>query len=370
MEDELKMPFGVAAVIPSYQPDGRLAQTVEMLEKAGTEYIVVVNDGSESEYSPIYDTVAGRAGCKVISHPENLGKGAAIKTGMRDCLENRAGLRAVVTVDGDGHHRIEDVVTCAELAVNSKTVALGMRKKNDGTLSRIGSYGNKITSLLIDVTCDFDMRITDPLTGLRCVPTEYLPTILETTGERYDFETNMILDFSRKDIPFSTFSSVGVYYDDGRRSHFKIIKDTFRILVEIAKYFGKQFKYVMSSLCCYSGEYILYRIILGYIDFVPVAYANVLSRACACTANFIINKKIVFNAKGHSFRHAMKYVILMVAVVAVSTILIDLPNRLLTSSSNFTAKYIKIPVDLCMFFVSYYAQKKWVFAEDENESNE
>src|SRR5579862_6161729 len=67
--------------------------------------VVVVDDGS------IDDTgrMARAAGAKVITHPVNLGQGAALQTGIQFALGN--GGDYIVTFDADGQHRASDIGT-------------------------------------------------------------------------------------------------------------------------------------------------------------------------------------------------------------------------------------------------------------------
>ena len=70
------------ALIPAYRPDERLAQLVSELMGNSAE-VIVVDDGSGSEYSRFFELP-----CRVISYPDNKGKGGALKTGLKYIYEN------------------------------------------------------------------------------------------------------------------------------------------------------------------------------------------------------------------------------------------------------------------------------------------
>lgn len=366
MSGKRSVPPGMALVIPSYNPDDRLYATVKSLSELEAERIVIVNDGSNPVYNGLFDEVAKIDGVTLLRHDENRGKGAALKTAMRYCLETIEGLRGVITVDGDGHHRSDDVVACAQKLQASGQVILGQRGRKDRTLSKRGRFGNRLTSFAIDFVCDFD--IPDPLTGLRGIPTRYLPTFLATKGEAYNFETNMILDMKRHEIPFRTFPITGEYFADGSKSHYRPVRDTVKIVGELLRFFGQQFKYLGSSLVCYMAEYILFRLFLGYLPEIGVTFSNYISRLLAGSANFLINKNIVFCMKRNSVRTILRYVFVVFLVLLISTELIVLINLIFHTEENTVAKFIKIPVDVLMFFFSYYLQKKWVFKDRSNRS--
>jgi len=361
MSGKRSVPPGIALIIPSYNPDDRLYGTVKALSELEADVIVIVNDGSHAVYDSVFCDLAKMDGVILLRHETNQGKGAALKTAMRYCLASIAGLRGVIFVDGDGHHRPEDVVSCAQKLQASGQVILGQRGRKDRTLSRRGHLGNRLTSMAISCVCDFD--IPDPLTGLRGIPVRYLPILLETKGDAYDFETNMILDFKRYGIPFRTFPIVGEYYADGSTSHYRPARDTLKIVAELLRFFRQQFKYLGSSMVCYLAEYILFRLFLAYLPVVGVTFSNYISRVLAGSANFLINKNIVFGVKKNHLRTILKYISVVLLVMLISTELIVLINLIFHTEKNTVAKFIKIPVDVLMFFFSYYLQKKWVFQD-------
>jgi glycosyltransferase involved in cell wall biosynthesis len=90
---------------------------------AGLPYrVLVVDDGSTDGTAHI----AGHAGVEVLSHPINLGQGAALQTGIDYALLH--GASHVVTFDADGQHRPEDIAgLLTALAANDADFALGSR---------------------------------------------------------------------------------------------------------------------------------------------------------------------------------------------------------------------------------------------------
>lgn len=84
--------------------------------------IVVVDDGSGDGTGE----AAWRSGATLVTHPINLGQGAALRTGMDYALAR--GARYIVTFDADGQHRAEDAATMVRrLAESGADVALGSR---------------------------------------------------------------------------------------------------------------------------------------------------------------------------------------------------------------------------------------------------
>ena len=107
--------FPVVAVIPSLNPDDKLPKTVDGLFQAGFTDVLLVDDGSRSDCQPIFDELGKKAGCTVLHHEVNCGKGRALKTAFSYYLE-RFDTRVyfgVVTADADGQHLPEDIYQTA-----------------------------------------------------------------------------------------------------------------------------------------------------------------------------------------------------------------------------------------------------------------
>ena len=91
-----------AAVIPCFNE----ARTIAPLVAAVSQYlpsVIVVDDGSTDGSS----SLASGAGAVVVAHRRNLGKGAALKTGLS--LARKQGFEWALTLDGDGQHAPEDL---------------------------------------------------------------------------------------------------------------------------------------------------------------------------------------------------------------------------------------------------------------------
>ena len=131
--------------------------------------------------------------------------------------------------------------------------------------------------------------------------------------------------------------------------------------------FGQTFRFATSSLFCYCLEYLLYLAFLNFVPFLSISVSNLICRALACTANYLINRNIVFKSDRKNAETAVKYIIVMVSVIFLSTALITLFNRIFATESNTVAKYIKSPVDTALFFLSYTAQRLWVFKKEKTD---
>ncbi len=113
---------------PGISTRRKLINLIETLTDMPFPLIIVVNDGSSLKHIRIFSAIETLPKCKVIHHEINKGKGAALKTGMREILHKHNNLLGCVTVDADGQHLPEDIYHVAAIFENnSQSLVLGCR---------------------------------------------------------------------------------------------------------------------------------------------------------------------------------------------------------------------------------------------------
>src|SRR5674476_1548829 len=95
-------PTTYAAVIPCFNESASIA-TLVMAVRQHLPFVLVVDDGSTDDTAML----AKNAGAVVVKHERNLGKGAALKTGLSRALKQD--YEWAVTLDGDGQHAPGDL---------------------------------------------------------------------------------------------------------------------------------------------------------------------------------------------------------------------------------------------------------------------
>jgi glycosyltransferase involved in cell wall biosynthesis len=169
--------ISIALLIPAYRPGPALIEVVRSLAESGFAGIVVVDDGSGPEYTWIFDLLLEEfAAVKVIRHAVNLGKGAALKTGMNFALVEHPGLAGIVTADADGQHDPADICRVgARFAENPCALVLGARGFV-GAVPLRSRLGNSITRAMMRLVVG--QRLSDTQTGLRAIPRELVERML------------------------------------------------------------------------------------------------------------------------------------------------------------------------------------------------
>ena len=119
---------GVWIVIPAFNEAAVIGEVVAEV-RAVFDNVVCVDDGSADDTGEI----ARRAGAHLVSHPVNLGQGAAIQTGV-EYARRQPGARIFATFDADGQHRVKDVVSMVNrLRAEDVDIVIGTRfARRDG----------------------------------------------------------------------------------------------------------------------------------------------------------------------------------------------------------------------------------------------
>lgn len=351
----------VTIVIPSLNPDEKLKNTVAELESAGFDDIIVIDDGSADEYKSNFpdasDTVTR------LTHVVNRGKGAAMKTAFAAFIARGGDREGVITVDGDGQHRCADVIACAEAMLDGKpALVLGCRNFDLPHVPERSRKGNKITSKVFKIL--FGMNVSDTQTGLRAIPTVYLPKIAEVRGDRYEYETNMLMALKLERIPYREVPIETVYINENEMSHFRPVRDSIRI-------YGLILKFLASSCASAVVDIVGFQLFQMLYIFLRVPFADyaaaISARVVSAIVNFTINKNAVFGGSGSTAKLFARYVALAVPMLAVSSVSVHYLGALL-GGKTFVRTLIKIPIDTILFIVSFRVQREWVFGRDKNEN--
>ena len=359
----------ISVVLPSLDPDEKLIAVVDGLLEYGFSHIILVNDGSKQENLHYFtDLAAQHPEITLLHHEVNKGKGAALKNAFRWFLRNRPEGFGVVTVDGDNQHHPEDTKRCCEHMMETGRTVLGCRDFNQADVPARSSFGNKTTSMIFKIFVG--MTISDTQTGLRAFPREVLEQIVEVYGDRFEYETNMLLAFKTKGIPFDEVKIRTVYIEENKSSHFRVIHDSWRIYKLILAHF---FRYTLSSIISAvvdTGAYsLLSKVLSGVLTGLTLtAAAGIIARVISSLLNFFLNKKVVFRTECSTGKAMLRYYALALPQMAAQVLLTQGVYTLFGISDSATGlrTLLYAVVMTLLYFVSYMIQQRWVFAPEKS----
>lgn len=359
-----------AVIIPAYKPDDRLPPYVQALREAGIAKIIIVDDGSGADFRPLFDQIPEDDVVHTIHYQPNGGKGVALRRGMAWAQEQCPDQDIIITADSDGQHTVRDVLRmCESLSQNSDGLLLGSRDFTQPDVPFKSRNGNRITSAVFKLL--YGVWVGDTQTGLRGFHRDLLPLMLQVKGDRYEYEMNVLIECAHRRIAMRPLSIQTVYENNNEGSHFRAFRDSARIYGVIL---GGFFKFISSSLICFLVDYLLYLLLNNlfkayvpalehefrflFIHFLSrIGLATVLSRMVSGLTNFFLNRKFVFTDKTSVGKTFPRYLAVFFLIMILSAGLTSSLHLWLGLSENL----IKIPVDLLLFFLSYYLQRKWVF---------
>ena len=129
---------------------------------------------------------------------------------------------------------------------------------------------------------------------------------------------------------------------------------------------GKQpLLFILSSVLSWAvdtgGFYVLNLLLRPLLGGYTEPVCNMLARAVSSLFNFLLNYKVVFGSTQPCGKAMLRYYFLAVPQLALSTVLVTVFTRLLHTDSAGAATVVKIVVDGCLFVISFFIQKYWVF---------
>ena len=349
--------FEIPVIIPAYETDEKLIALLQNLKEAGIINIVVVDDGSGIEYRDLFEKASGIEGCRVLTHAVNLGKGRALKTAFNYCLMHFSDVVGCVTADSDGQHTPKDILACMKkLGDNPDTLILGCRNFDAKDVPMRSSFGNKCTRKVFGYL--IGLSISDTQTGLRAIPTSFMETLMNVKGERFEYETNMLIETKNQNVPIREVEVDTIYIEENKTSHFNPIKDSIRIYMIFGKFLFSSLSSSVVDLLLFNFFCRILQGATGFFEELPyIVGATVLARVISAIYNFMINYKVVFKSKANVASTAVKYCLLAICQMLCSAFLV---NAIFGLIGGYEV-VVKMPVDVFLFFLSFVIQREFVY---------
>jgi glycosyltransferase involved in cell wall biosynthesis len=190
------------------------------------DHVLVLDDWSEDATSE----EARKGGAEVIRHERNQGKGAAIKTGMRELAAR--GFEYVLMLDGDGQHLPEEIPAFLEEAGRSGAqFVVGTRMSDTRKMPLVRKLTNRFMSWQVSRLCG--QPVPDSQCGFRMMHRDVIPH-LYCESNNYDYETEMLLIASREGFRITSVPVSTVYGEEKSKIH--PVRDSIRFFQLLTRY--------------------------------------------------------------------------------------------------------------------------------------
>jgi glycosyltransferase involved in cell wall biosynthesis len=213
-------------VVPAYNESRVIGEVISRLIGHNRSYnVVVVDDGSTDGTA---DTLRALP-VHILTHPENLGQGAALATGIEYALRQNADV--IVTFDADGQMRPEDIDILIAKLSQGFDVVLGSRfldRKPEGMpilkkiLLRLAVVFTKLTT---------GMKITDIHNGFRAFTADAAGGI-EITQNKMAHASEILSEIARCNLKYCEVP-VGIRYTEYSKAKGQSMLNFFNILYEL-----------------------------------------------------------------------------------------------------------------------------------------
>lgn len=342
-------------VLASFNPGNSLVDTVAQLRARGFNKIAVVDDGSAQMHLEIFEQ-SKQMGAVVIQHMQNLGKGQAIKSGLRWALNQNC--RFFITMDSDGQHLVSDVLCIAikVLSQRNPLVALGVRQFTSSVPLR-SRLGNKLTQWIFKKLSG--MSVGDTQTGLRAFPMDMASHLINVPGDRYEYEMNVLISLANLNYPIIEVPIKTVYIDENSSSHFRPVIDSIRIYFVLFR----DIFLALSSFAIDIGFFTVFMVLTG-----DILLSTFLARAISGSYNFLGNKFFVFkiNSAKNLQKEIVGYLLLAFAIASTSGFLVGYFDGIFPENLTF----IKICVDLGLYLASFSIRRLFIFPRTQRKSGD
>lgn len=341
-----------AVIITIYKENQRTVELCGRLAELGAEHIVVVNDGL-SRGSEFFNELIS-FGCHIVDLDGCSGKGASIKAGVEFAHKRLYHIDGFITADADGQHRAEDIMRISRaLELRPDHLILGKRDRRKSKFSFPHRVGSFMSSAYFKVITG--VRCSDTMTGLRGIPATLYDILVNTAGDRFDYEMNFLTKCADLKVPFYNVN-IQLENPSDNVSNYRVVKDTYLI-------YRTPLKFATASIGCTIVDLVLFTIFAYMLPSTlqwNVALATLMARVVSGSMNFLINRKMIFDSNGKARNQAAKFFILFLCIMISSTVIVSL-----LSFIPVHATLIKAIVDLMLWAVNYTVQRKWVFKETE-----
>jgi glycosyltransferase involved in cell wall biosynthesis len=217
---------GVAVVVPAYDAAAGLGPVLAgVLHYFDSGAVFVIDDGSRDRTAEI----ARDAGVRLVQHPQNRGKGAALQTGFD--AARRGGYTHVLTIDADGQHP-PDCIPSFLAARDCGDIVIGSRLHDPVGMPRERLFSNRATAAILSALAN--QEILDGQSGYRLHALDAIEG-LALASRGYMLESEILVRASRAGARIAHVPIPCIYGD--QKSGIHPVHDTLRFLWLVVRSF-------------------------------------------------------------------------------------------------------------------------------------
>jgi len=207
LEESINLPR-ITAVIPAYNEELSIGSVVISTNKY-VDHTIVVDDGSSDNTAEI----AAKAGAEVINHIQNMGKGAALKTGF-DAVKDTD---IIVTIDSDGQHNPDEIPKLVKPIEDGEADIVNGSRYLDNKDDETPAY-RRLGQTILDTATNLNsgLNITDSQSGFRAFAAFTVPAFRFNKTD-FSIESEMLMDAASKDYKIKEVQ-IGVSYDNNNNN--------------------------------------------------------------------------------------------------------------------------------------------------------
>ncbi|MDX2507535.1 MAG: glycosyltransferase family 2 protein [Gammaproteobacteria bacterium] len=228
-------------VIPAYNEQATIRPLIESVLQQRPNLLLIVNDASNDKTSSILQSVNQEMNqavhdegfFTVLDNARNQGKAACLWRGFEQAIAQN--MEVVITMDGDGQHRAEDIPALLKKHVQQPDkLVIGARQSNL-KIQPIGRFlANHFANFWISWAAGYG--VTDSQSGFRLYPVSLLKKLgALKNSEGFVFESEVIIEAAWQGYFTSVVDIPAIYHKNRRASHFKPWQDIKKITRMVAR---------------------------------------------------------------------------------------------------------------------------------------
>ena len=343
-------PGRIYLLLPAYNPGSGI---IRLVESAGAHVsqIVIVDDGCNGTERRHVQRCSAVAKVTLLVHDTNKGKGVALHTGVRHCLDRMDERDFILTMDSDGQHDPDDIPKFRSLLAKEEDVHLVLGERfEDSSMPFKSRIGNSFMRLLF--RAQFGGRVHDTQTGFRLLSAPFARHFVSAVRPgRYETEMDMLILASRTLTRVHSVPIRTIYFGNNSGSKFRPIIDSY-VIIKLFVSYGAV------SIASFGFDYLIF-VVLTWLLGVPYLASNALARFGSAIFNFLGHREFSFKSRGRLTTQAVRYVLAVLAALSAATVLLYL-----FVAGLGVSEYIAKPlVDVLVFCVNFFVLRRFVFRD-------